>query len=162
MTGLLKWAALAALFALVAPSMVRSWSSAEQGAAQQPSKTESAPAKPASAEEQRLIQSLNGQALFRAYCASCHGVDAKGDGPAASSLKKAPPDLTRIAQRNAGQFPALRIQKIISGEDVGTSAHGSREMPVWGPIFGQIAWDQDLGKVRIYNLSKYIESLQKK
>jgi hypothetical protein len=56
----------------------------------------------------------------------------------------------------------VRVQKIISGEDVGTAAHGVREMPIWGPIFGQIAWDQDLGNVRIYNLAKYIESLQRR
>ena len=55
-----------------------------------------------------------------------------------------------------------RLINVISGEEIVTPAHGSREMPIWGPIFGQIAWDQDLGKVRIYNLTRYIESLQKK
>lgn len=103
-----------------------------------------------------------GDKLFRAYCASCHGVDAKGGGPAASSLKKLVPDLTRISQRNGGKFPLDRIQTTISGEDLGTSAHGSRAMPVWGPIFSQIAWDQDLGRVRVYNLAKYLESLQRR
>jgi mono/diheme cytochrome c family protein len=113
-------------------------------------------------EEKHLIESLDGRLLFRAYCATCHGGDAKGSGPAASSLKKPPSDLTRISQRNGGTFPAVRVQKTISGEDVGTAAHGNREMPIWGPIFGQIAWDQNLGNVRIYNLAKYIESLQQK
>jgi len=113
-------------------------------------------------EEQRMIESLDGRLLFRAYCAACHGADAKGNGPAASSLKTAPPDLTLISRRNGGKFPTIRVQKTISGEDVVTSPHGSREMPVWGPIFGQIAWDQDLGNVRIYNLTKYLESLQQK
>lgn len=112
-------------------------------------------------EEQRLIESLDGRVLFRAYCAACHGADGKGGGPAASSLKTPPPDLTLISRRNGGKFPAAKVQKIISGED-SEPAHGSRQMPVWGPIFGQIAWDQDLGNVRIYNLSKYIESLQQK
>jgi len=114
------------------------------------------------AEREHLIQSLNGGILFRAYCAVCHGVDAKGNGPAAPSLKKSPADLTRISQRNGGTFPMVRVQKIISGEDVRTAAHGDREMPIWGPIFGQIAWDQDLGNVRIYNLAKHLESLQQK
>jgi mono/diheme cytochrome c family protein len=112
-------------------------------------------------EERQLIDSLDGRLLFRAYCASCHGTDAKGNGPAAPSLKTAPADLTRISQRNGGSFPLLKVQRTISGENAGTAAHGSREMPVWGPIFGQIAWDQDLGQVRIYNLAKYLESLQK-
>jgi mono/diheme cytochrome c family protein len=113
-------------------------------------------------EERHLIRSLEGEALFAAYCAVCHGIDGKGGGPAASALKKAVPDLTRISQRNAGNFPSVRVQTIISGEEIATPAHGSREMPIWGPIFGQIAWDQDLGKVRIYNLAKYLESLQQK
>jgi hypothetical protein len=68
---------------------------------------------------------------------------------------------TRIAQRSGGKFPSDRVQKIIAGDDA-ISAHGSRTMPIWGPIFSQIAWDQDLGKVRIYNLTKYLESLQQK
>jgi len=113
-------------------------------------------------EEQRMIDSLDGRLLFRAYCAACHGTDGKGNGPAASSLKTPPPDLTLISRRNGGKFPTLSVQKTISGEGVVTSPHGSREMPVWGPIFWQIAWDQDLGNVRIYNLTKYIESLQQK
>jgi mono/diheme cytochrome c family protein len=100
--------------------------------------------------------------LFRAYCAVCHGIDGKGGGPAASALKGTVPDLTRISQRNGNNFPSVRVQKIISGEETATSAHGSRKMPIWGPIFGQIAWDQDLGKVRIHNLARYLESLQQK
>ena len=114
-------------------------------------------------EGKHLIQSLEGETLFRAYCAVCHGTDAKGGGPAAAALKKTPPDLTRISQRNRGTFPAVQVQKTISGEEeIATPAHGSRGMPIWGPIFGQIAWDQDLGRVRIYNLAKYLESLQQK
>jgi mono/diheme cytochrome c family protein len=112
-------------------------------------------------EQTRLIQSLNGANLFQAYCATCHGKDAKSNGPAAASLKNQPPDLTRIGQRNGGKFPIDRVQKIIAGDD-GIPAHGSRAMPIWGPIFSQIAWDQDLGRVRIYNLAKYLESLQQK
>jgi len=113
-------------------------------------------------EEQRLIHSLDGPALFQAYCAVCHGQDAKGNGPTASSLKTKPADLTRISQRNGGQFPLTSVEKTISGEDLEPGAHGSREMPIWGPIFRQIAWDQDLGGVRIYNLAKYLETLQQK
>jgi mono/diheme cytochrome c family protein len=118
--------------------------------------------KKAMSEEVRLIQSLKGETLFQAYCASCHGKDAKGSGPTATVLKMKPADLTRISQRSGGKFPSDLIQKIIAGNDPVNPAHGSREMPVWGPIFSQIAWDQDLGRVRIYNLAKYLESLQKK
>jgi len=110
---------------------------------------------------QRLIPSVKGADLFRAYCASCHGVDAKGDGPAAPALNTKPADLTRIAQRNGGVFPAERVRKIIAGDEV-IYAHGSSEMPVWGPIFHRVEWDQDLGSVRLSNLTKYLESIQQK
>lgn len=112
--------------------------------------------------ETNLILSLDGATLYRSYCAACHGLDGTGGGPSAEALKKAVPDLTRISQRNGGRFPMPQVQQTISGEVVRTSAHGSREMPIWGPIFGQIDWDQDWGKIRIYNLAKYLESLQEK
>ena len=78
----------------------------------------------------------------------------------AKSLKSTTPDLTRIALRNGGKFPLTRIQQIISGEEQTPAGHGTRAMPVWGPIFSQVAWDQDLGRIRVYNLAKYIEGLQ--
>lgn len=60
---------------------------------------------------------------------------------------------------NGGEFPEARVQRIIQG--VGTIAsHGSREMPVWGPIFHQIENDVDRGDVRMDNLVKYLESIQ--
>jgi hypothetical protein len=77
----------------------------------------------------------------------------------ARAMKDAPADLTQIAIRNGGVFPEKKVKRIISGESDMTS-HGTREMPLWGPIFSQIAWDQDLGRVRIANLTKYIESIQ--
>jgi mono/diheme cytochrome c family protein len=111
-------------------------------------------------ETSHLIASLQGPALYTAYCAVCHGEDARGRGPMAASLKVAPPDLTRITARNHGAFPMARIQRIISGEESLPSGHGTREMPLWGPVFAQIAWDQDLGRVRVNNLARYIEKLQ--
>lgn len=80
----------------------------------------------------------------------------------AKSLKKATPDLTRIASRNGGKFPLVQVQNIISGEQQVPAGHGPREMPVWGPVFSQVAWDQDLGHMRAYNLAKYIETFQVK
>ena len=103
---------------------------------------------------------VEGPALYRSYCATCHGTDGKGIGPMTQWLKIEAPDLTRIARREAGKFPLARIQRIIAGSENTTKGHGSREMPVWGPIFSQVANDQDFGKVRIYNLAKYIEKLQ--
>ena len=113
-------------------------------------------------ESVRLISSIQGPQLYDAYCAVCHGKDGKGTGPMAKSLKPVTPDLTRIAMRNGGNFPLARVQQIISGEVPASKGHGTRDMPVWGPIFSQVAWDQDLGRIRVYNLAKFIESWQVK
>lgn len=118
--------------------------------------------KQTAADSVRLIDSIQGPNLFKAYCAVCHGPKATGGGPMAAFLKTAPPDLTRISARNGGTFPLARVRQVISGEDPRTAGHGTRDMPVWGPIFSQVAWDQDLGRVRVDNLARYIESLQVK
>ena len=117
---------------------------------------------PETAPEKQLLDSFKGSELFKAYCATCHGRDAKGGGPMAASLRIAPTDLTRIAARNGGTFPFLQVQKIISGEQPLPATHGTREMPVWGPVFSEVSWDQDLGRVRIYTLAKYLEAIQVK
>jgi mono/diheme cytochrome c family protein len=109
----------------------------------------------------RLITSIKGPALYQAYCASCHGTDATGRGPMANALKAAPTDLTRISARNGGMFPFPRVSRIIAGEESIPAGHGTREMPVWGPIFSQVDADQDLGKIRIDNLARYLREIQK-
>lgn len=85
------------------------------------------------AQQQPLINSIRGDNLYKAYCASCHGEDAKGNGPMAAWLKIPPSDLTRISARNGGTFPLERIDRIISGEEALPSGHGTRAMPVWVP-----------------------------
>ena len=110
----------------------------------------------------RLINSIEGPALYKAYCAVCHGSDATGHGPMAPALKAPPPDLTRIAERNGGVFPMARVERIIAGEEPLPSGHGTREMPLWGPIFSQVERDQDLGRVRIDNLTRYLMGMQTK
>src|SRR5579871_4403767 len=97
-------------------------------------------------ESVRLIDSIDGHALYQAYCAVCHGTDARGGGPMGRSLTVAPPDLTRLAQRHGGVYPEAFMERIISGEEPLPSGHGTRTMPIWGPIFSQVAWDQDLGR----------------
>jgi mono/diheme cytochrome c family protein len=118
-------------------------------------------AAPAKTQDQREVMPLDGGKIFRNYCASCHGVSGNGDGPAAPALKTKLPQLTTLAQRNGGTFPADRVRRTIAGDDV-TVAHGSREMPVWGPIFHQIDVDQDLGYVRLQNVTEYLNTIQQK
>jgi mono/diheme cytochrome c family protein len=121
--------------------------------------TQSTSASERSAQHETLIHSLEGPDLFRAYCASCHGADAKGSGPAASALKAKVPDLTLLAKNHGGEFPSAHVVKFIAGDQVPPS-HGSREMPVWGPFLHQIEADVDLGYVRMDNLLAYLKSIQ--
>jgi mono/diheme cytochrome c family protein len=109
----------------------------------------------------QLIASIRGDNLYKTYCASCHGDDAKGTGPMSAWLKVQPPDLTRIAARNGGTFPLMRVDRIISGEEALPSGHGTRAMPIWGPVFSQVTRDQDLGRVRIDNLARYLRDIQR-
>jgi mono/diheme cytochrome c family protein len=104
----------------------------------------------------------SGKEMFKAYCASCHGEDAKGDGPAAAALKQAPIDLTALAKTNGGKYPALRVTSVLRGQAT-LAAHGSQEMPVWGAVFWKMSGGHE-GEVqqRISNLNRYIESLQVK
>lgn len=126
----------------------------ERGASakQRPDATETQELRP-------LIRSVEGPDLFRAYCAPCHGTDGKGNGPAAAALKTKPADLTALARNNHGQFPLESVRTTITGERV-LASHGSREMPIWGPVFHQIETDVDRGHVRMDNLVKYLESIQ--
>ena len=110
-------------------------------------------------EQRPLIHSIEGPDLFRAYCASCHGLDGKGNGPAAEALRTKPADLTALTRNHRGQFPVPMVRDTITGSSV-LAAHGSREMPIWGPVFHQIEADVDRGHVRVENLVKYLESIQ--
>ena len=83
----------------------------------------------------------------------------EGNGPVAPALKATVPDLTVIAKNNGGTFPVARVRRIITGEGM-IASHGSREMPIWGPIFSQVEADVDRGPVRPENLVKYLESIQ--
>lgn len=102
-----------------------------------------------------------GQEMFRTYCAVCHGIDAKGKGPAAPGLKKHPPDLTQLSRRNGGKFPAQIVSSVIQGNDLITD-HGTRDMPVWGDAFRAVNRDETLAKLKVRNLTAYIASIQQK
>lgn len=104
-------------------------------------------------------QSIAGVDTFKTYCAVCHGDQGKGNGPAASALKKAPADLTGIAKRNGGKFSATDVEAMIMGTQAPVS-HGTREMPMWGPVFSSLAPDPGVGKLRVANLIDYLKSIQ--
>ena len=103
----------------------------------------------------------SGQQMFTSYCAPCHGTDGRGHGPAAQALKRQPTDLTAISKNNHGKYPDTRVVTILRfGAEV--PAHGSAEMPVWGPILGKMNQSNAQEKeLRISNLSRYLESIQR-
>ena len=101
----------------------------------------------------------SGSEMFANYCASCHGPDAKGNGPAAVALKNAPPDLTRLAAKNQGVYPEFEVTRAIEANDA--AAHGSQEMPIWGGVFKSLSGGSEpLVRLRIANLTAYIKSIQ--
>jgi len=104
----------------------------------------------------------SGQEMFKSYCAVCHGEDAKGNGPAASAMKVPPIDLTTLAQKNSGKYPAMHVSSVVRGE-ADLPAHGSKDMPVWGPLFFRLSQGHEAEvQQRIANLNQYIESVQAK
>jgi mono/diheme cytochrome c family protein len=111
---------------------------------------------PCAAEERRT--SNFGEQLFLQSCASCHGIDGRGAGPAAAALKTGPADLTQISRTHGGKFPFLWVAGFIDGER-NVAAHGSREMPVWGKEFRWRTGEYG-ARSQIYALTQYIESIQ--
>ena len=64
-----------------------------------------------------------GKQAFNQYCASCHGTDAKGNGPVADTLKKEPADLTQITKKNGGEFDTGAVARMIDGQ-ADVAGHG--------------------------------------
>jgi mono/diheme cytochrome c family protein len=104
----------------------------------------------------------SGKQMYASYCAPCHGMDGRGQGPAASALRTPPADLTTLSRNHRGKFPETHIQAILEfGSEI--PAHGSLEMPVWGPILGKMNTANDQERLlRISNLSRYLDSIQAK
>ena len=104
----------------------------------------------------------SGKLMYSSYCAPCHGVDGRGQGPVASALKTPPMDLTVLSRNNHGKFPDTHVVSVLqSGAEI--PSHGSAEMPVWGPILGRMNQKNTQDRLlRISNLSRYLETMQVK
>lgn len=75
----------------------------------------------------------SGEFLFLTFCSTCHGEDARGDGPTAQVLTVKPADLTGLTAGNGGTFPTARVIDRIEGGDR-LVAHGD-PMPVYAGVF---------------------------
>jgi len=122
---------------------------------------------PCSAMAQQKSGAPPGKGSFVRYCASCHGEDGKGDGPMASMLNPKPSDLTQLAKKNKGVFPALQVADVIDGRKT-VQGHGSSDMPVWGERFGETEsgsgshTGQTAIRERIQLIIRYINKIQEK
>ena len=109
---------------------------------------------------------LTGSDEFQISCASCHGIDGKGEGRVASILTVKPTDLTTLAERHGGRFPAMTVYKMIDGRET-FYAHGDRDMPVWGirylqehaVRYGNLDGEEAVQQ-RISKLVDHIQSIQ--
>ena len=106
--------------------------------------------------------SLSGPEMYKTWCASCHGLDGKGNGPVAGALKRAPTNLTQLSKKNAGKFPTDRVREYVDGRGKANLAHGTREMPVWGEALASIDASAVGISFRVNTLTSYLETLQEK
>lgn len=107
---------------------------------------------------------MSGKDLYLRLCASCHGVEGRGDGPVAASFKVEVPDLTLIARRAGNEYPRERVVRIIDGRHI-IGAHGSRTMPVWGEDLSLLEIGnpdaERATRIVIDRLADYLGQLQK-
>lgn len=101
---------------------------------------------------------------FATYCAGCHGTSGRGNGPDAASLARKPADLTQLAARNGGVYPATRVMAKIWGY---TGGRGGSPMPAFGPLLDGDTVPYDGGDgiltptpVRLVQLAEYVKGLQ--
>jgi len=105
----------------------------------------------------------SGKQMYATYCAVCHGVDGRGSGPAAAALKDHPTNLAQLSRENGGKFPDAHVYTILMfGMD--NPAHGSKDMPVWGPALRSLdrgSPSPDMQEhQRVANLTNYLKSMQ--
>jgi len=114
------------------------------------------------AQKGEIANPKDGAVIFKQDCAVCHGASGNGDGPAAKDLKAQPPNLTTLAKRHGGEFPTGYVLDILHN-GIAAPAHGTIEMPVWGPMFDTMSRNnQAQSKLRINNLVGYLKSIQVK
>ena len=121
-----------------------------------------APVKPAAGQAPDAgVYGVSGAYAYRTYCASCHGTDGKGEGPLAESLRFHPPDLSLIAKRNGGEYPAEKIHRIVDGRKP-LPGHGGPDMPIWGDAFrnADTGYDDAKVKEKIRSVVAYLRTLQ--
>lgn len=114
-----------------------------------------------------------GKYEYEAHCAVCHGLKGEGDGPYANFVMKTVSNLTMLSKSNGGVFPFVRVYENIDGT-VLLTAHGPKDMPIWGREFRAISSgmkgmdfvpynnSESFVRAKILALTEYIYALQAK
>ncbi len=106
----------------------------------------------------QTVTRFSGPTDYEVFCKSCHGPSGKGDGSLAGSLRRRPADLTQLANKNDGIYPAEAVFKVVE------KGHDKAEMPAWAEVFAKAQESSGPGDAgaRIRELVKYLETLQRK
>ena len=110
--------------------------------------------------EIKYVSPIFGKQMYEAYCAVCHGANAKGNGPGADAFQPKPADLSTLSAENGGKFPKYRVRYLLTDLDL-YSDHAGSDMPSWGPAFKSLDKNQpEVVGLRARNLMAYLESMQ--
>jgi hypothetical protein len=97
--------------------------------------------------------------MYIQYCEPCHGIEGTGKGPAASALKSPPTDLTQLARKHDGKYPASSVAGVLKLGSGSSAAHGLADMPVWGPLLPSVdQYHDSVVQQRISNLVTYLQA----
>jgi mono/diheme cytochrome c family protein len=104
----------------------------------------------------------SGSEMYAKYCAACHGMGGRGDGPAAPAFNSRPTNLTLLSRSHGGKYPRMLVVSTLQ-QSKHIEAHGNAQMPVWSDAFRRLdSMNPGTARLRINNLTNHIESLQVK
>lgn len=108
----------------------------------------------------RYVDPASGKQMYEAYCASCHGVNGKGNATVGAALSQPPTDLTLLSSHNGGKFPAYRVRDLLLDQDF-YHDRAAHSMPVWAPAFKSLQKNHpDVVGLRVNNLVTYLKTIQ--
>ena len=108
----------------------------------------------------RADEVAQGRAIYLHYCATCHGINADGNGPVARALTTPPTNLRHLSDLYGNPLEEDKVARAIDGR-AEVKAHGPRDMPVWGQRFSSESHgDERQVKARIAKLVAYLQSIQ--
>lgn len=104
----------------------------------------------------------SGEADYRHYCASCHGLDGKGRGTWNGTRV---PDLTQLRRKNGGKFPFEDVYRVVDGRSKLPWHQRRPDMPFWGQVFQEEETEpaaKTKVEARIAAIVDYIRGFQEK